>query len=98
MNTSTGPAASLRDVSLRLPRPRFFFSQAEDGIRCHCVTGVQTCALPICACFTLADDDFYNPPKIVVGERETRTGEVLCQLYSGIDAPQIGRASCRERG
>src|SRR5436190_4544167 len=25
---------------------RFFF-QAEDGIRDHCVTGVQTCALPI---------------------------------------------------
>src|SRR5436190_11696038 len=29
----------LRDVS--------FFFQAEDGIRDHCVTGVQTCALPI---------------------------------------------------
>jgi len=38
--------------------------------------------------------DFYNPPKIVVGERETRTGEVLCQLYSGIDAPLI-RTSIR---
>src|SRR5947207_7442945 len=24
-----------------------FFFQAEDGIRPHCVTGVQTCALPI---------------------------------------------------
>ena len=24
-----------------------FFFQAEDGIRAHCVTGVQTCALPI---------------------------------------------------
>src|SRR5438034_4691512 len=24
-----------------------FFFQAEDGIRDHCVTGVQTCALPI---------------------------------------------------
>ena len=27
----------------------FFFFQAEDGIRDHCVTGVQTCALPIWA-------------------------------------------------
>ena len=27
----------------------FFFFQAEDGIRDHCVTGVQTCALPIYA-------------------------------------------------
>src|SRR5438034_5228150 len=25
----------------------FFFFQAEDGIRDHCVNGVQTCALPI---------------------------------------------------
>src|SRR5438132_5136532 len=28
----------------------FFFFQAEDGIRDHCVTGVQTCALPISVC------------------------------------------------
>ena len=27
----------------------FFFFQAEDGIRDIGVTGVQTCALPICA-------------------------------------------------
>src|SRR2546421_5015248 len=27
--------------------PRFFFFQAEDGIRDLIVTGVQTCALPI---------------------------------------------------
>ena len=26
----------------------FFFFQAEDGIRDWSVTGVQTCALPIC--------------------------------------------------
>src|SRR5476649_2924644 len=32
-------------VVLRLSR--FFFFQAEDGIRDHCMTGVQTCALPI---------------------------------------------------
>src|SRR5256885_7290969 len=28
----------------------FFFFQAEDGIRDYKVTGVQTCALPICSC------------------------------------------------
>src|SRR3989440_9611082 len=28
---------------------RFFFFQAEDGIRDLIVTGVQTCALPICS-------------------------------------------------
>ena len=27
----------------------FFFFQAEDGIRDRLVTGVQTCALPICS-------------------------------------------------
>src|SRR5258708_29881845 len=30
----------------------FFFFQAEDGIRDDLVTGVQTCALPICEDFT----------------------------------------------
>src|SRR2546426_4243650 len=34
----------------------FFFFQAEDGIRDYKVTGVQTCALPICLARTLADD------------------------------------------
>src|SRR5256886_13339009 len=29
----------------------FFFFQAEDGIRDLTVTGVQTCALPICPAF-----------------------------------------------
>ena len=35
----------------------FFFFQAEDGIRDHCVTGVQTCALPI----SLGDKPIYLP-------------------------------------
>src|SRR5438034_7378326 len=34
----------------------FFFFQAEDGIRDHCVTGVQTCALPICQCLPRAGE------------------------------------------
>src|SRR5260221_1405150 len=44
----------------------FFFFQAEDGIRDHCVTGVQTCALPI------------SPPDRLVYSvsRLTSTGEV----------------------
>src|SRR5256885_8487675 len=32
----------------------FFFFQAEDGIRDYKVTGVQTCALPICPTATRA--------------------------------------------
>src|SRR5256884_878226 len=31
----------------------FFFFQAEDGIRYVAVTGVQTCALPICLADTI---------------------------------------------
>ena len=31
----------------------FFFFQAEDGIRDRDVTGVQTCALPICCVYLL---------------------------------------------
>src|SRR5215213_11444428 len=34
----------------------FFFFQAEDGIRDWSVTGVQTCALPICACIIFHSD------------------------------------------
>src|SRR2546426_3376076 len=53
---------------------RFFFFQAEDGIRDYKVTGVQTCALPICmeVDITLARDasDLFkglHRPKLVVG-------------------------------
>src|SRR2546429_80636 len=37
-------------LRFRLPSrlPMMFFFQAEDGIRVVAVTGVQTCALPIC--------------------------------------------------
>lgn len=38
--------------------------------------------------------DFYNPPKIVVGERERGAGDALLKLYSGIEAPVI-RTSIR---
>src|SRR2546422_791224 len=39
-----------------------FFFQAEDGIRDVAVTGVQTCALPICKGFY---DYSVDPPKLV---------------------------------
>src|SRR5438132_2305947 len=38
---------SYDEIDLPLLLIAFFFFQAEDGIRDHCVTGVQTCALPI---------------------------------------------------
>src|SRR5438132_6903985 len=39
--------ATMIMTSVSSPFSCFFFFQAEDGIRDHCVTGVQTCALPI---------------------------------------------------
>lgn len=38
--------------------------------------------------------DFYNPPKIVVGERSPGAGDALLKLYEGIDAPLL-RTSIR---
>src|SRR5215211_4473685 len=43
----------------------FFFFQAEDGIRDHCVTGVQTCALPIST--HMRDTAASNPLGLAVG-------------------------------
>src|SRR5256885_2726138 len=39
----------------------FFFFQAEDGIRDYKVTGVQTCALPICVCSTVERCEYSTP-------------------------------------
>src|SRR3989454_12222429 len=49
----------------------FFFFQAEDGIRDYKVTGVQTCALPICREIERRHDDL-GPPPIVEGFRQAR--------------------------
>src|SRR5256886_9775746 len=38
----------------------YFFFQAEDGIRDLTVTGVQTCALPICGCHFTADRSRFH--------------------------------------
>src|SRR2546430_11171437 len=94
---------------IELERLFFFFFQAEDGIRDLTVTGVQTCALPICrGC----------PDRL--GERPRRAGrhhgDGLDRRraarvrrdrarplragrpgYVSREEEQIGRASCRER-
>src|SRR5436190_24223349 len=46
-----------------------FFFQAEDGIRDHCVTGVQTCALPI----LLAQQVRIRPGVPLPAQRRIRT-------------------------
>src|SRR5256885_8403935 len=96
------------DSGLRGARCLFFF-QAEDGIRDYKVTGVQTCALPICANITKAIQDFQS--KVV--DLQWRMQEQSQRLASLLEKPavdqvaalaqvdevlgEIGRASCRER-
>src|SRR5688572_16948306 len=64
----------------------FFFFQAEDGIRDLTVTGVQTCALPICRWCAA------RRRNILARRRdEWRT-------WSGRAVVLLGRAAVRERG
>src|SRR5690625_6385285 len=73
-----------------------FFFQAEDGIRDGHVTGVQTCALPICSIF--GGFVRMNP-----GIQEDGSDAFAEQRYDEnhwdlrVLFAQIGRASCRER-
>ena len=55
----------------------FFFFQAEDGIRDHCVTGVQTCALPISQGCARKNDERPNGPSATV-----------CVVRSGASVPE----------
>src|SRR5437773_7132154 len=78
----------------------FFFFQAEDGIRDRDVTGVQTCALPIC----LALEDRFHAALAGVAVPRGQAGRlsyvsefVEQAKASGLIQQEIGRASCRER-
>ena len=69
----------------------FFFFQAEDGIRDHCVTGVQTCALPIFDILLM-----LKAPKMAI---HSQWFDQLLAKYTqpSLGLYEIGRASCRER-
>src|SRR5258708_8159840 len=84
---------------------RFFFFQAEDGIRDDLVTGVQTCALPICTAELglrlAARCTLASPTQAVFLTVPERIRAALdgASHWSELAAlRQIGRASCRERG
>src|SRR2546421_2125984 len=65
----------------------FFFFQAEDGIRDLIVTGVQTCALPICKALRVFGDGF-QASKVIGGKRYWRLpvmeGEFLVEETFGM--------------
>src|SRR5260221_395433 len=76
------------------------FFQAEDGIRVHCVTGVQTCALPIWAAPRNAGRPaaalarLHNPPRAAAGRPAFRGAARTrpARRAAGRGAP--GRAGC----
>src|SRR2546427_6168217 len=88
-----------------------FFFQAEDGIRDLTVTGVQTCALPICKRLKLKLEINVVPyiDVMLVLLIIFMVTAPLLTLSFDVDLPQsnakaleskqdqIGRASCRER-
>src|SRR5206468_8927594 len=76
-----------------------FFFQAEDGIRALIVTGVQTCALPICPRLLRRYPALQRRGRRapVDDAPPGRAGAPAAGHRAGLRLPQIGRASCRER-
>src|SRR5256884_4196566 len=85
----------------------FFFFQAEDGIRDVAVTGVQTCALPICAdepggyagrTRGATQESQWSGSRSDEADASPGSRERGAKPERGSGTfPEIGRASCRER-
>src|SRR3712207_9466030 len=81
------------------------FFQAEDGIRDIGVTGVQTCALPICGQVCAPDYKSRNVRSVRYAAAASAMRRLNPQLRLGptsrgcnlVSRAKIGRASCRER-
>src|SRR5256886_9268827 len=114
VNEVSWSEVSGRRLSMRMVSPMrnlmFFFFQAEDGIRDLTVTGVQTCALPICppppdsaraAAFldTLEERTFHYFWDLTNTQNGLTPDRAPSPSFSSIAAVgfEIGRASCRER-
>src|SRR5690348_17610383 len=71
----------------------FFFFQAEDGIRDGRVTGVQTCALPICAAAyaEAGADSLFVPGLLDLAVLATLTSKVSLpvNVMAGPGAPDV---------
>src|SRR3546814_4690909 len=87
----------------------FFFASRRRHTRCALVTGVQTCALPICKLVGATLTVWH------VAARQSTAGRIPCNYlchyksplllttiprpanWTGYAISEIGRASCRER-
>src|SRR5438034_1341007 len=77
---------------------RVFFFQAADGIRDHCVTGVQTCALPISRTrSTTAPGNRFEQYTEEGDDEIKKLGRARRGVGARARGGEIGRASCRER-
>src|SRR5437773_11713369 len=75
---------------------RVFFFQAEGGIRDRDVTGVQTCALPICCLDRWPSDSCSSVNRLSKSPTATDPSSHAINTYRDCIS-KIGRASCRER-
>src|SRR5260221_1742539 len=73
-----------------------FFFQAEDGIRDHCVTGVQTCALPISK--ALRELAVGQPVGSGDGRRACRRGAQLNSTAGENDSMGMARSTATRVG
>src|SRR2546425_9375025 len=85
----------------------FFFFQAEDGIRDKLVTGVQTCALPICIVGPSSGGHHREDGQVGVGNGRERLVTGGCPARSAaVRSPSRKKRSeerrvgkeCRSRG
>src|SRR5205823_7792910 len=82
------------DGALRI----FFFFQAEDGIRDKLVTGVQTCALPICTWSRFAAGHCAHSGQHCARQRSKRRRYSRCTqaLMRRSEERRVGK-ECRAR-
>src|SRR5205823_8011055 len=76
---------------------RPFFFQAEDGIRDKLVTGVQTCALPICVVAACVRAGAFEKDALRVrGASGLRRGEGCDHLRTTFSAACLAREAFRQ--
>src|SRR5437763_15887964 len=75
---------------------KLFFFQAEDGIRDTSVTGVQTCALPICGHRWSRFHLFITPVRLSPPRRTRRNIESYLPFPTRSEERRVGK-ECRDQ-